>query len=138
MAIVEINRNPTRRGLRVFGLLFLLFAGLVGLGLYFRSGAHEGARVVWIAGSVLTAIYFAIPPLRRPFYLAWLYVTLPIGVALSHVILGAVFYLVFTPVGLALRLLGKDPLLRRFDRNAESYWVEHDPQVDPTRYFHPY
>ena len=42
----------------------------------------------------------------------------PIGLALSHVILGAVFYIVFTPVGLVMRLLGKDPLHRRFDRAA--------------------
>src|SRR2546422_3987753 len=138
MAIIEINKNPSRRELNVFGLLFLLFSGVVGAGLYFRSGAHEAARGVWIAGFVLTALYFAIPSLRRPFYLGWLYVTFPIGFVLSHVILGAVFYLVFTPVGLVLRLLGKDPLHRRFDRDAKSYWVEHDPHVDPKRYFNQY
>ncbi len=135
MAIIEINKNPSRRDLNVFGLLFLLFAGVIGAGLYFRSGAHEAARAVWIAGALLTLLYFAIPPLRRPFYLGWLYVTFPIGFVLSHVILGAVFYLVFTPAGLVMRLLGKDPLHRRFDGAAATYWVEHDPHSDPKRYF---
>ena len=135
MPIIEINKNPSPRDLNVFGLLFLLFAGVIGAGLYWRSGAHEAARTAWIAGALLTALYFAIPPLRRPFYLGWLYVTFPIGFVLSHVILGAVFYLVFTPIGLVMRLLGKDPLHRRLDRAAATYWVEHDPHSDPKRYF---
>jgi len=135
MAILEVNKNPTRRELIVFGLLFLVFAGIVGSGLYFRSGAHQTARVVWIGGAALSALYFLIPALRKPFYLGWLYLTFPIGFVLSHVILAAVFYLVFTPVGLVLRLFGKDPLERKFDRAAPTYWVAHDPHNDAKRYF---
>src|SRR6185503_9173181 len=86
MAILEVNKNPTRRELIVFGLLFLVFAGIVGSGLYFRSGAHQTARVVWIGGAALSALYFLIPALRKPFYLGWLYLTFPIGFVLSHVI----------------------------------------------------
>ena len=135
MAIIEINKNPSRRDLNIFGLLLLIFAGLVGAGLYWKSGAHEAARAVWIAGALLTLLYFAVPPFRRPFYLGWSYVTYPIGFVLSHVILGAVFYLVFAPVGIVMRILGKDPLRRRFDRAAATYWVEHDPHRDQERYF---
>jgi saxitoxin biosynthesis operon SxtJ-like protein len=135
MAIIEINKNPSRRDLNIFGFLLLLFAGLIGAGLYFRSGAFEAARAVWIAGFLLVLLYFAVPPFRRPFYLGWLYVTYPIGFVLSHVILGAVFYLVFAPVGLVMRMLGKDPLHRRFDRTAATYWVKHDPHSDQGRYF---
>ncbi|HMI30851.1 MAG TPA: SxtJ family membrane protein [Candidatus Limnocylindrales bacterium] len=135
MAIIEINKNPSRRDLIVFGLLFPVFTGLIGAGLYFRTGAHEAARAVWIAGVLVALLYFAVPSLRRPFYLGWIYVTYPIGYVLSHVILGAVFYLVFTPVGLVMRMLGKDPLHRRFDRAAATYWVKHDPHSDQGRYF---
>ena len=137
MAVLEINRNPSRRDLAIFGLLLLVFAGVVGAGLYFRSGAHEAARIVWIAGGALTALFFAVPPIRRPIYLGWIYATFPIGFVLSHVILGAVFYLVFTPLGFLLRLFGHDPLRRRFDRAATSYWVAHDPHR-PGRYFNQY
>jgi len=137
MAVLEINRNPSRRDLAVFGILFLLFSGLVGAGLWFRSGHHEAARIVWIAGAALTALFFAVPPIRKPIYLGWIYLTFPIGFVLSHVILGAVFYLVFTPLGLIMRLFGHDPLRRRFDPVAGSYWVAHDPHR-PGRYFYQY
>jgi hypothetical protein len=137
MPVIEINKNPSRRDLAIFGLLLLLFAGLVGAGLYFRSGAHEAARIVWMGGAALVLLFFAAPPIRRPIYLAWIYATFPIGFVLSHVILGAVFYLVFTPLGLVMRLFGFDPLRRRFDRAATSYWVERDARASG-RYFNPY
>jgi hypothetical protein len=41
--------------------------------------------------------------------------------------MGLVFYTTVTPIGLARRLLGKDPLRRRFDRDAVTYWIERDP-----------
>ncbi len=135
MAVLEINKNPSRRDLAVFGLLFLLFAGVAGAGLYFRTGAHEAGMIVWIGGAAVWALYVAIPPLRRLIYLGWIYLTFPIGFVLSHAILAAVFYLVVTPIGLLMRLFGNDPMRRRFDRAASTYWVEHDPHRDPARYF---
>ena len=135
MALIEINKNPSRRDLVVFGVLFLLFAGAIGAGLYFRRGAHEAARIVWIAGAIVAGLYFAIPPLRRLLYLGWTYATFPIGFVISHVILAAVFYLVVTPIGLLMRLSGNDPMRRRLDPAARTYWVEHDPHRNPARYF---
>ena len=79
-------------------------------------------------------MYFVVPPLRRSVYLGWLYAAYPIGFVVSHVILGAIYYLVFTPIGLLLRAAGKDPMQRAFDRNAKTYWVEHDPHADARRY----
>jgi hypothetical protein len=135
MAVIEIQKNPSRRDLTVFGFLLLVFAGVVGAGLYFRSGAHEAARIVWIAGAVLVSVFFAARPLQRPIYLGWVYATFPIGYVLSHLILGAVFYLVFTPVGLVMRLFGYDPMRRKME--PRSYWVPRDPQR-PGRYFNQY
>jgi hypothetical protein len=52
--------------------------------------------------------------------------------ALMYVLLAVIFLLVFTPVGIALRLLGKDPLDRKLDPGASSYWIERQPK-DPKR-----
>ena len=134
MAVIEINKNPSRRELLVFGGLLALFAALVGTLCWFKFDAPRAARAVWIAGAAIVALYFIIPPLRRPLYLGWLYAAYPIGFVVSHVILGAIYYLVFTPIGLLLRALGKDPMQRAFDRSAPTYWIEHDPHTDTRRY----
>ena len=58
-----------------------------------------------------------------------------VGIVVSNVIVAAVFYLAVTPIGLLLRLIGKDPLERRFDRSATTYWKPAEKNVAPGRYF---
>jgi hypothetical protein len=53
----------------------------------------------------------------------------------SHVVLLLVFAVVVTPVALLLRLLGRDPLERRPDPRAATYWVDRKTEPDPRRYF---
>ncbi len=60
---------------------------------------------------------------------------MPIGWVLSHALLAAVFYGVVLPVGLAMRLAGRDPMTRRLDRAAASYWVGRERVDGSERYF---
>ena len=135
MAIIEINRDPGKGELRWFGLIFLAFFVLVGLVVHFRLDARQAALWIWGCAAAVTLAYYAAPPVRKPLYLGWMYAAFPVGWVMSHVVLGLVFYLVFTPVGLLMRLFGRDPMQRRFRREAESYWQEHDPHRKPERYF---
>lgn len=135
MAVIEMNKNPSRRELLVFGLVMLAFAGVVGAIFHWRLHAPDTARGIWITGGALTVIHYAIPPLRRLLYLGWMYATFPIGFVLSHVILGIVYYGVFTPIGVIMRLVGYDPLTLRSRPGSKSYWVEHDPHQNVERYF---
>jgi len=79
--------------------------------------------------------YYAAPALRRPIYLGWMYASYPIGWAVSHVLLAIIYFVVLTPVGLVVRVCGHDPMQRRFDRQAASYWIERQPGGDVKRYF---
>ena len=130
-----LNTNPTRRDLLLFGFVLPLVAAVLGLFVVFRFDAPGAARVIWVAGAVLTLSYVAIPPWRRPLFLGWMYVTFPIGWVLSHVALLIVFFLVIVPFGLVIRLARRDLLRRRFDRSASSYWVRREPVADVRRYF---
>jgi len=135
MALIEINRDPGRSELRWFGLVLLAFLGVIGAMLRWKFDAPEAARWVWIAGVALAVIYYAVPPLRRPMFVGWMIAAFPIGWTISHVVLAIVYYLVITPIGLVMRLVGYDPMHRRFDRKAASYWKEHDPHGNAARYF---
>ena len=63
-------------------------------------------------------------------YLGMAYAAFPIGLVISHAILAAVYYAVLTPIGLLMHLVGRDPMRRRFDPQAESYWIERKPDED--------
>jgi hypothetical protein len=137
MALIEINWNPSRRELRQFALLWIGFFGLAGAYCLWVVSSQTAATAFWVVSTAGLAGYFA-PSLLRPIYVVWMALALPIGWVISHLLLLAVYYLVFTPVGLVLRLVGYDPLNRNFDRSARSYWISHEPSSEMSQYFKQY
>jgi hypothetical protein len=81
------------------------------------------------------AVVAARPEPGAALWRAWLEAAEPVGWSVSVVVLAAVWWLVVTPVGIVLRLTGHDPLEGRFDRKAESHWVDLDEVTDTERYF---
>ncbi len=134
MALIEFNKNPSRRELAWFGALLALFSGVVGGLLWIKTGSLQAAAILWAFAASVIALYSIFADLRRPLYLAWMYATLPIGWTVSYLLLAILFYLVMTPIGLVMRLLGRDPLQRRFDRSTQRYWTEHDSSSHTARY----
>ena len=78
---------------------------------------------------------YVLPDLLRPVYFTLLVATFPLGLVMGPVVLGIMFYGVFTPVAFIFKLIGRDPMTRKFDPNAQTYWVEHDPAASAKRYF---
>ncbi len=134
MAVLEINTNPTRRDLWWFGLLLPLFVAVVGSVVWRRTGSLTPATLLWSAGGLLSGVFACWPASRRRIYVAWMYAVFPIGWVLSHLLLGGIYFLVITPIGISLRVLRGDPLDRGFRREASSYWTAHTPPAGVDRY----
>ena len=145
MALLEVDFRPGARVLRQFGLAALVVFGLLAALAWWRStlfGFELGERAAPVAvallGVALLSGLFAwlAPWANRPLYLLLVFVTWPIGFVLSYLVLGILFFAIFTPVGLFFRLVGRDALNSAFDPEARTYWVDRDPQPhDPARYF---
>ncbi len=58
-----------------------------------------------------------------------------IGAFNAKLILGLMYYAVFTPVRCVFALLGNDPMKRKPEPDAETYWVAHDPPSDDPKRF---
>src|SRR5204863_442112 len=89
---------------------------------------------------VAIAAFFALgaflkPELLCPVYLTALVATFPLGKVMGPLIMGVIFYGVFTPVAFFFRLIGRDTMTRKFDAGAPTYWVEHNPAASAKRYF---
>lgn len=135
MALIEINKNPSRRDLAWFGAVLFVFFVVIG-GVLGRARASDVVRNgLWAAGGALALLYYAVPPLRRPMFVGWMYAAHPIGLVVSHVLLALVYFGVVTPIGLLMRALGHDPMTRRLDRSAATYWIEREQVSDVRRYF---
>src|SRR5687767_14031122 len=134
MSLITINKNPPKKDLPTFGLLLPLFTLILSALFYWRTGAPKIPQYILSIGLTLSALYWLIPPLRKYVYLAFTYAAFPIGFVISHLILAFTYYLVITPIGLLMRLLGRDPMHRAFDRSAPTYWLPPPPSPNPSPY----
>jgi hypothetical protein len=118
--------NATRKEVRKFGITFSVLA--LGLAAFFFYKENT-LWMVFLGASaffILTGLW--VYPVLKPIYVGWMSFAFSLGWVNTRLILGIVFYLIFTPAGLVMRLLGKDPLVLRFDSEATTYWVKRKPQ----------
>jgi hypothetical protein len=106
----------------LFGALAVLVAA------YLAYKAHPAwpwllAAAAFFAGSGLVAV-----PVLRPVYTVWMKFAHALAWVNTRLLLGVFFYVVMTPVGLLMRLFGKDMLEERLDPSATSYWKKREPK----------
>ncbi|MAI78841.1 MAG: hypothetical protein CL917_07875 [Deltaproteobacteria bacterium] len=138
--LIEIDLRPSDDTLRQFGWIALGGFGVLGAlawfeWLVFSFGLGDAripvATTFWGLGLLTTLFSFTFPRANLPIYIGLTLIALPIGFVVSYAIMGVLFYLLITPVGLFLRLRGRDIMNRSFDPEAESYWVK--PRSDRPR-----
>ena len=136
----EVNWNPDRAGRRAFAnsiaIGFPILALVLGALGFFRGHAWP-VWTLWLAGIGFAAgvVLWLVPQIARPFYVVWNALGCCIGFIVSNTAVSAVYFLVVTPIGLALRMTGRDPLQRRFERDRDSYWEDAEKPGDAERYF---
>jgi hypothetical protein len=110
---------------RSFGVVFAVVFALIGLLPLF----HGGAVRLWSLGvaAIFAALAFAAPQVLAPLNRLWLKLGLLLHKIVNPIVLGIMFYVVVTPTGLIMRLLGKDLLRLKRDPAAASYWIERTP-----------
>ncbi len=145
MALVEVNWKPNRKQLQLFGVVgtgvlgalaawVLLRGTLPGVSLDARTAGVLGCSLAG-AAALLATLTAAAPRALRPLYVALTALGLPIGFVMSYVILGVVYFGLFTPIALIFRLIGRDALCRKLDRRAGTYWTPRRATDDLRRYF---
>jgi hypothetical protein len=135
MAVIDINWNPNRRELKQFALLQIVFFGIVSTILFRKNGGTATAATLFAASACIGAVGFWAPLFIRPIYVVWMAVVFPIGWVVSHVLLAAIYFLAFAPLGLLMRLCGRNPIAKEFDRGATSYWIRRTPPEGSKGYF---
>jgi hypothetical protein len=110
---------------RAFGIVFaavFLFVGLLPL-------AFKGAPRLWslIIGGGFLLVALTAPSLLAPLNRLWTRFGLLLHKIVSPLVLGIMFFLVITPIGVVMRAFGKDPLRLKFDKGSASYWIARDP-----------
>lgn len=115
------NTKSTGTELRRFGITVGIVLGLLGGVFLWREKEYYFYFFVLSAAFLLLGL--VVPILLKPIHKVWMTLAILMGWLMTRVILCVLFYLVVTPIGFLARLLGKDFLDLKFNRNADSYWI---------------
>ncbi len=114
-------KSETRR-LREFGLVMAVALGVFGALAFFWRG-HDWGQYLWYVGGAFLAFGLVAPRLLKPIEFVWMRFAVLLGTVMTTLILTLTFFVVMTPLGILLRLMGKDLLGMHGDTSIESYWV---------------
>ena len=113
---ISSNRN--------FGLVFFFIFLVVSI----WPLTHNESPRIW---SAIISLAFLILVLTRsklltPLNRLWAKFGIILGSIIAPIVMGVVFFLVITPIGLVMKIIGKDLLSINYDKKKETYWVKRD------------
>lgn len=113
----------TPKQLRHFGLIVGGIFALMGVWplLFGKAGPHYWALTL---GGLLILLGLLRPQSLGPAYRGWMAFGRVMGGVNTKILLGLGFYAIMTPVGLVMRVFGKDPMRRKFDPDLNTYRIE--------------
>jgi apolipoprotein N-acyltransferase len=117
----DVVKGPSDRR---FGFTFAVIFAVLGLLSVWRHSTHGFYLfAVAVAFAIITIVHAAaLGPLNK----FWLKFSLLLHAIVSPIVMALMFFAVFVPMGLLLRALGKDPLRRKRNPAAKSYWIIRD------------
>ena len=121
MSKIKISSN------RNFGLVFFVVFLIVGI-LPLTSG--ESIRIWSTTISFIFLILGLVnSKLLTPLNKLWLKLGIILGAVIAPIVMGVVFFLVVTPIGLVMRLLGMDLINKKYDKKIKTYWIDRDKNI---------
>jgi hypothetical protein len=119
----SFDHEPLAKGSsdRSFGLVFTAFFVLLGL----WPMVHNRPVRIWALGLSLPFLLSAVafPGVLGALNASWTQLGKLLAKVTNPLITGLMFYLIFAPTGVILRLLGNDLLRMKYDRGAGTYWI---------------
>ncbi|MDZ7314563.1 MAG: SxtJ family membrane protein [candidate division KSB1 bacterium] len=131
----RLEKSPAKSA--SFGYLFAVILSLLGIAIVILGKVPQRS-LIFFTPSLLFALFARFfPSLLKPLFSVWIILSLLLGWIMSRLLLTIVFFVVITPISFLMKLFGKDPLNRRFNKDASTYWSSklHDPQKDFQKQF---
>ena len=137
----EVNWHPDTAARRTFAkslvigfpclaVVFLLAGFIAGKGWNVPFALKLGG-----IGAAAGVVFYAGPAIARPFYVVWYALACCMGLVIGNVVLGLIFYVLVTGIGLVKRCFGSQPIRKTPAPQAKTYWFDAPPALNSKRYF---
>lgn len=124
----NLNLQPSKKELKNFGLIWAAIFFVIAILPLFSGKDFK----LWalITSFLFSSISFSFPEIyeKTRFYQSWIKFGEIVGKINSKIIIAFLFYFIFTPIGLLLKLFKKDLLSKKMDKSSESYFVDRSSQ----------
>lgn len=121
MKFSDINLPSNRK----FGLFFAAVFSLIA-GYFFNEGAVNLALILGVIAIAFALVALTKSELLLPLNKLWMRFGLLLGMIVSFIVIGLIFFFIFTPVGFLMRLFKRDEL-RLKPKHSDSYWKKREP-----------
>ena len=120
----KIQNKASNRsfGLTVGGIILAIVAWR-----YWADKAGFFTQIFAVLGFVLCVLALIKPSLLAALNRWWFLLGLGLAKVVNPIVLGFLFFLVMTPIGLLKNLFSKNPLGLKWEKEAKSYWIEREP-----------
>ena len=114
------NIKTGEKDIRIFGITMGIILLIIAAFLFLKE-KDSFQLFIYIAGSFIS-LGLLIPIILKPIYLVWMIFAVILGWFMTRVIISLLYYIIITPIGLFLRIIGKDLLDLKEKKNKKSYW----------------
>lgn len=116
---------------RSFGIVFAVVFAIIA---FWPVLFHGGSVRLWAlaVAAVFLVVAFAAPQVLKPLNRLWFLFGLLLSKIISPIVMGIIFFVTVTPIGLIRRMKNPDPLNQAFDADAPSYWITRDASAQTT------
>ena len=116
----KVNSN------RSFGIVFCVVFLLIS---FWPSIEGQSLRIWALTVSLIFLVLGLLnSKLLSPFNLIWVKFGEVLGRTIAPIAMGVVYFIIITPIGLFMRLIGKDLLRTKFSKN-KSYWIKREQNI---------
>lgn len=112
---------------RSFGFVFAAVFAIIGFFPLWGGGEVRSWALLVALAFLLLA--FLRPGLLHPLNRLWFKFGMLLSMVVSPIVMGILFFVTVTPIGLLVQFFKKDPLKQNFDPAAKSYWIEVDQEA---------
>jgi hypothetical protein len=119
MKLVEINWQPDDKQLRQFALICLVALPAIA---WFWGASLFIICLVGGTGIAIAGLGLLVPRLLKPVFVGFSLLAAPIGLVVGELAMLLIYFGVFLPFGICFKLIGRDALQLKLDRNCKSYW----------------
>lgn len=105
-----------------YWVITIAVAILLAIRFYINEFSTSLVDGYWVFGWLIFSVTFLNVLIRIFYYKVWMSIALFLGFIVSNILLSLVYYVVITPIGMFMRLAGKDPLTKKWDKTLLTYW----------------